>query len=48
MPSSLCNFAGIELAKLEATFGTLTMEEEDEEEVEKVTDMTRDTTQLSE
>lgn len=37
LPSSLCNFAGIVLAKLEATFGTLTdMDEEDEEEVEKL------------
>jgi hypothetical protein len=38
LPSSLCNFAGIVLAKLEAAFGTLTglEEDDDEEDVEKV------------
>jgi len=43
LPSSLCNFAEVVSAKMEASFGTLTgLEEEDnyEEEVEKVTDLT--------
>ena len=33
LPSSLCNFAGILLAKFEATFGTLTGFVEDDEDV---------------
>lgn len=47
LPSSLCNFAGIVLAKLEATFGTLTGPDEDDNE-EEVDTTTWDTTQLSE